>query len=156
AGEFLTLLSEGEAFFAVPGNSTGAGQFFNEVMRLSTNPLLEPRHDELRDRCLIALAGKLREHAGIDDRPGTVVSQLLGETRVWEAPLVRDAEVALKAAQKQPNRPERSDKSSTLLHLCGSAITAARIAPSSGEVFAGFESGDVLGFRPSDSRVLKV
>jgi MoxR-vWA-beta-propeller ternary system domain bpX3 len=154
--DLFALVGEGEAFFAVPGNSGPAGQFFNEVARLASQPPLEPRRDELRDRCLMALAAKVREYAESDDRPGTVVSRLLGETRVWEAPLVRDAAFALKAAQKQPRRVERSDQSLTLLHLCSSTVTAARVAPSSGEVFAGFESGDVVGFRATDSRVLKV
>src|SRR5262249_36400010 len=146
--EFLTLVAEGEAFFAVPGNAQAAGQFFNEIAHLAARPLLEPRRDELRDRCLQGLAGKLREHAASEERPGTIVSTLLGTSGIWEAPVVRDAAVALRGALKGPPQAERSDQPVTFLHLGSGTITAARVAPHTGEVFAGFDSGLIMGFRP--------
>ena len=154
--EFMNLLCEGEAFFASPGNMAAAGQFFNEAARLSARPLLKSHQDELRDRCLIALAGKLREHAESDDKPGTVVSTLLGEAHVWEAPVVRDAAVALKAMQKRAGRAEKSAKKISMLPLRSGTVTSARVSPSSGDVFAGFESGEIVGFRASESRVFDV
>lgn len=154
--EFLSLLGEGEAFFAPAGKEVAAGQFFNQIVQLSTRPEWAPHHDELRDRCLIALASKLREHAATDKKPGTVVSTLLGENRVWEAPVVRDAVVALKALQKKPPHADRRERSLSMLQLRASNVTSARVAPSSGDVFAGFESGEIAGFRAAETRVFVV
>ncbi len=82
--EFMNLVRDGESFFSNAGNQVAAGQFFNEVARLTSSGVLEPYRDELRDRCLMGLAGKLREYADSNDKPGTVVSTLFGEMRVWE------------------------------------------------------------------------
>jgi hypothetical protein len=154
AEPFLNLLGEAESHFNAPGNTVAAGQMFNEFASLSSRPQLEGWRDEVRDRCLLALAGKLREHAAAEERPGTIVSTLLGTSGVWDAPVVRDAAVALKASLRPTTNT--SELTGSIVSLGGGTITAARVAPHTGEVFAGFDDGSVVCFRASANKLLHV
>jgi tetratricopeptide (TPR) repeat protein len=100
----LRLVAEADDFFAAPGHDGQAGQFYNELARLAGRPHLAALRDDLRDRALGGLAGKLRQRAAEGGGPGNVVSMLLGQSGLWAPALVRDAEVALRAA-KRPGQP---------------------------------------------------
>ncbi|MFL5340783.1 MAG: tetratricopeptide repeat protein, partial [Gemmataceae bacterium] len=89
AGPFLELLEEAETYFATDGQPVAAGAFFNVVAQLADRPPLRPRREELRDRCLLGIAGKLREHAAVEQRAGNIVSAMLGESGAWGPPQVR-------------------------------------------------------------------
>jgi tetratricopeptide (TPR) repeat protein len=152
----LTLVAEAEAYFAPPGNEHAAGQFFNTLARLADHANLSTLRDDLRDRALCGLAGKLRPHVETHARPGAAVSELFGQSGVWKATVVSDADFALKAAFKKKTKPPKQETSITpqrvrfgLGHV--SAVCAAR---ASGRVFLGFTNGRIGWFDPhSESQV---
>jgi hypothetical protein len=147
----LALLAEAEEFFAPPGNETGAGHFFNTLAQLADRPNLSPLRDDLRDRALRGLAGKLRPHAHLDRRPGTTVSALLGQSGVWKAALVSDADFAFKAALKKKEKAppiSRTDDRVVRFRVHTGVVSAVCVAPDSGRVFLGFVNGDLAGFDP--------
>jgi hypothetical protein len=155
----LPLLAEAEAFFARPGNEVAAGNFFNEVARLANRPNLKDLRDELRDRALLGLAGKLRQRSAIERRPGDLVSELLGRERTWAPAIVGDAQFAVRAATKRPQSSVDSvvqEVGATRLRAGFGLVTATGFAPGTGEVFVGFRSGEVTRFRPSDGTVVRL
>jgi hypothetical protein len=142
----LDLTGEADAFFALPGNEVGAGQFYNRLAELAGLDHLASVRDELRDRALRGLALKLRQRAGAEARPGTVVSSLLGRSGDWPAPVVSDAGYAWKAAVRRngPPRERRGDRRpSTQVVLVSGEATAVCAAPQGGMVFLGFANGEV-------------
>src|SRR5579864_6244096 len=151
---FFTLLHEGEDFFAPPGNAPAAGDFFNTIVRMSEREIWEQDRDELRDRCLLALAGKIRHQAEHDRNVATLVSGLLGGG-LWEPAVVRDATFAVKQPLPQP-KPKEPERPTSVVKLGNATVVAACQAPGSGEVFVGFYNGDLASFRPGDSRVTQV
>jgi hypothetical protein len=155
----LPLVAQAEHYFGPPGNEVAAGTFFNEVARLADRPRLKEVRDELRDRALLGLAGKLRQRAAVEQWPGTLVSDLLGQNPAWAPALVRDAEFALKAATKKPPPTELPTNAEALVSyvtIRTGLVTAACFAPVSGEVFVGFRSGGVSYFRPRQSEVVRL
>jgi tetratricopeptide (TPR) repeat protein len=155
AEAFFTLLQEGEDFFAPPGNNSAAGEFFNTMVRLSDQKIWDTDRDELRDRCLLALAGKIRHQAEHDRNVATLVSNLLGGTGLWEPAVVRDAAFAVRQPLPQP-KPKQAERPATAVRLGNATVVAAVQAPGSGEVFVGFYNGELASFRASDSRVTLV
>jgi tetratricopeptide (TPR) repeat protein len=152
---FFTLLQEGEDFFAPPGNAHAAGQFFNTVTRLADREVWQDRKDELRDRCLLGLAAKLRDQAETDRHTGSLISNLLGSTGNWEPPVVSDAVFAVKQPQLRAKNPS-FERPSTTLSLGQGTITAAVQAPESGEIFVGFDNGILACFQPAENRVIRL
>jgi hypothetical protein len=152
---FFTLLQEGEDFFAPPGNGPAAGEFFNTIVQISNRKTWDQDRDELRDRCLLALAGKIRHQAEHDRNAATFVSNLLGGTGLWEPAVVRDASFAVRQPLPQP-KPKETERPTTAVKLGNATVVAAVQAPETGEVFVGFYNGELASFRPSDSRVTQV
>jgi tetratricopeptide (TPR) repeat protein len=151
-GALLKLTDEAEEFFAPPGNETGAGQFFNALARLAERPNLAARRDDLRDRALAGLAGKLRQRAAEEMRPGAAVSRLLGQSGAWTPAVVSDADYAFKAALRRPQRPAAGDARVNGLRLGRGEVTAA-CAAAGGRLFVGFANGAVVLFDPADGAV---
>ena len=141
-----TLLDEADVFLRHPGNDAHAAEFYNLVAALAERPPVADFRDELRDRALVGLAGKLRQRAAFEERPGDVVAQLLGQKRAWAPPVVSDADFAFRAAL---SRSRRDPRPSADLRLGTGVVTAACYAPESGDVIVGFAAGDVVSFRPA-------
>jgi hypothetical protein len=155
----LPLVAESEDYFRQRGNEVAAGTFFNEVARLADRPLLKELRDELRDRALLGLAGKLRQRAAVEYRPGTLVSDLLGQHPTWAPALVRDADFAVKAATKRVRSAEVPASAEALVSYATvrtGLVTAACFAPLSGDVFVGFRSGGISCFRPRQGEVIRL
>jgi tetratricopeptide (TPR) repeat protein len=154
-----SLLDEADAFFDPDGNDHGASLFYNELADLASSPPLASVRDELHDRALLGLAAKLRQQAKAGTRPGIAVTSLLGRGPRWPAALVRDAEFAATAAGKRaaavlPASPDRRAKDE--IRVGSGIVTAACAAPESGEVFLGFEGGEVYCVRPATGEVVLV
>ncbi len=148
-GALLKLTEEAEEFLAPPGNETGAGQFFNSLARLADRPNLAARRDDLRDRALAGLAGKLRQRAAEEVRPGTAVSRLLGQSGAWAPAVVSDADYAFKAAlRRRPGPAVKTDARVSGLRLGHGEVTAVCAAPN-GRLFVGFDNGEVVFFDPA-------
>jgi tetratricopeptide (TPR) repeat protein len=154
APSLLQLLAEAEEYLQPVGNDSVAAEFFNEVARLADEPLLADMREDLRDRALLGIAGKLRERARAE-RPGDRVSRMMGLRQIWAAPVVSDAEFAVKAATKLKHRPTRAGGfATTIIQGRVVSVTAVGWAAASGDVVLGFASGEVVCFRPAHGEVI--
>jgi tetratricopeptide (TPR) repeat protein len=135
------------------------GSLYDEIMRLSLEPPLEPFAEELRDRALQAFGGSLRR--GVENRrsASAMVSKLLGRSRLWPAPLVSDADFAVEAALEKPRPQTTSRRHETPvegLQIGRGNVTATCQASTSGEILLGFDSGLVCVFSPDREQVVEV
>lgn len=92
----MRLVAEAESFFRKPGHIQEAESIFNELAGSAEqlpDPLLA---DELRDRCLILLAAKMRELATADAL-GTTLTNAGG----WPQALRSDCQQAMKQERQQ-------------------------------------------------------
>jgi hypothetical protein len=144
----LALLGEARAFFEPPGNDQAAGQFYNKVAQLAERDNLGPVRDDLRDRCLLGLAGKLRQSAAAEARAGDLSSALLGRAGGWAPAVVSDAGFAVQAALKRPRPAVPPEGRMHSVRVLAGGITAACSAPGSGRVFLGNARGEVACFDP--------
>ncbi len=143
------LLTEAEASLSGVGRDKEGADFFNEVARLAATPELAKVRGELRDRCLVVLAGLLRERLEHETKPGKVVSSLMGGTGAWDPVLVSDADFAWKAAlRERSGRPNPRLGSLPRVHFEHGRVTAVCSAPGTGQLFLGFENGSIGGFEP--------
>jgi tetratricopeptide (TPR) repeat protein len=138
--DLFTLLDDADEFFASPGYETQAGQFYNELTLLADRPHLAAVRDDLRDRALVALAGKLRQRAAEGGSGAAAVSLLLGQSGRWPAALVRDADAALRG----PPRPRKA--AVTRIPTRPGRVSAVAAAAETGVLYLGFASGDVVCF----------
>jgi hypothetical protein len=148
-GLLLALTAEAEEFFAPPGNESAAGQYFNALARLADRPNLAARRDDLRDRALCGLAGKLRQRAAEESRPGPGVSLLLGQSGAWAPAVVSDSDFAFKAALRRSPRPARTDGRVNGLRLGRDKVTAV-CAAANGRLFVGFANGEIAVLSPAE------
>ena len=148
----LALLGAAEAFFHPPGNDQAAAQFYNHLARLAERKTLDAVRDDLRDRCLLGLAGKLRQNVEQEARAGDLSSALLGRAGAWAPAVVSDAQFAVQAALKRPRPARQPERRVHSLRIAHGPITAACFAPLTGAVFVGCAGGEVACFRPVSGR----
>lgn len=117
-----------------------AVQIFNRIARLANEPNLSAVRDTTRDRCLMALATKLASRSD----PRRSAALFPGDTP-WSAPVVRDA---LFAANTTPVRPS-APHSKSLARLGRSTVRAVCHMPMFGDLFVGFENGEIIQFHPA-------
>jgi tetratricopeptide (TPR) repeat protein len=144
-GPFREAVASAREYFARHGSDTEAAAFCNALVPLAQSHFPAAEAEDFRDCALVGLAERLRIRAGAETRPGTVVSALLGQSSLWPAAVVNDAEVAFKAALREP----RSAGHSTChpaLQLGDGQILSACCAPQTGRVFVGFEDGQMAEF----------
>jgi len=151
----LGLVGEADELFRRPGSETPAIEFYNELARLAEIPSMVEIRDELRDRALMGLASKLREQVTSARRTGLLASAYFGRSRVWPADLVGDATLALKASLDLEAERRRISRmvltpvfqgQSRRILVEGGTVSAACHAPTTGEIFLGFENGRVYRF----------
>lgn len=146
---FWHLLGEAEEWLREPGWSHDAGRFFNKVAECAELPHLKTERPEIRDRCRLGLATKLRQHARTENTTGTIVSDLLGAEKRWSPAVVSDADFALRAVIKQRTKFDKpAPRPTAIITLHASTVTAAVQAPESGDVFVGYRDGTVLRYDP--------
>ncbi|MBO0697493.1 MAG: hypothetical protein J2P46_03800, partial [Zavarzinella sp.] len=146
---FWQLLGDAEEWLREPGRSHDAGRFFTKVTRLGDLPHLRADRGEIRDRCRLGLAGKLREHAKYERNPGTVVTDLFGSSNQWSPAVVSDADFALRTALKARRPAERPAAGRVVtLSLHPGPVTAAVQSPHGGDLFLGFDDGSVIHYQP--------
>jgi tetratricopeptide (TPR) repeat protein len=154
----LTLVAQAKELFEPPGSDAAAGQFFNQVAALAERPNLAAVRDDLRDRALLAITAKIRQRARVEARSGAVISSMLGESAHWSPALVSDAQFAWKTALKRPRPRVRLtvEASHGRIPVGEGIVTAACFAPTSGDVFLGFEYGQIVCFRPLNRQVVRL
>jgi tetratricopeptide (TPR) repeat protein len=148
--ELLTLVGEAESFFAQPGHETAAANFFNELVNHANRPVLVQEKEHLRDRSLIALAAQMRRRVHSTMPAGQMVSNMLPASASWSAAQRSDAEHAVKVATKgiYKLKEELPPANSIRIKARTQVVTAVAWCTSSSELFLGFESGEVICFRP--------
>ena len=152
----LSLLAEAEDYLLAYGNDVEASRFFNTLVCLADDARLKEVRDEVRDRALLALAAKLRQRAGAENRSGNVVSSMLSQSAKWPAALRQDAQEAFRRElQPGPAAPSTPILASRA-HKGTEVVTAVCSAPATGDVFVGFQDGRVICFRPSDDRTIEL
>jgi tetratricopeptide (TPR) repeat protein len=149
----LRLVGEAEEHLAPPGNEGGAGEFFNHVAALSSQPNLQAVREELRDRALLGLANKLRQRG-----TGAVqlVPALFAPGTVWETAVVTDAQFAVKAPIRRAVAPPsaRPAPGAIVTNLAEpSVVRAVCQAAQTAELFLGFENGAVVRYDPARGEV---
>jgi tetratricopeptide (TPR) repeat protein len=155
----LALVTEADAYLADPGKENEASQFYNEVARLANRKELKAVRGDLRDRALLGLATKLRQRAAVETRPGNLISELFGRGHPWPSALVSDAHYALQGALRPATPPGRVNIISAAVIRTQTGIdtvTAARSAPTSGDLFLGFHSGAIVCFRPWTNELVRL
>jgi tetratricopeptide (TPR) repeat protein len=149
ADRLLKLVEEANDYFSSPGNDQAAADFYNRLVQLSGKDHLALVRDELHDRALLGLAGKLRR--GRHGDSAGLVSRLFGSSGMWEPALVRDADVALRT-EVQPKPGTRQDVARVVTHR--GLVTAACSAGECGDLFLGFSGGVLAHFNPRSGAVL--
>lgn len=142
--ELLTVLGEAEEFLREPGHEEPASSFFNEIARLAATPELAAHADDLRDRALLGLAGKMRQYPFRAGAGAADVTMFFPSSALWPVPLVNDAR---HAAAEQPRTPEKRIQPRTL-QLRQGMVTAAAM-DSTGALLVGFADGAVIRFLPA-------
>ncbi len=114
--------------------------FFNQIARLVNRPPLATIADETHDRCLMALAAKMTEPSATV-RSDRKASLFFPADSPWPAPVARDAQFALEHTSvcRLASGPPK------LLGRFGrSTVRAVCRMPLSGDLFLGFENGEIL------------
>ena len=153
------LIDQADATFEASPRPLDAGQFYNEVAELADRRGMEAMREEFRDRALLGIAAQLRRRARPGEKAKAITSKLLGSQGGWPAALVSDASFAVEAATRPtaPDEPRTPADPATRRFRVGSGTVAAvAAAPGSGEVFLGFEGGEVFGLRPDRSMIFHV
>ncbi len=143
---FLQLLNEAEPCVAEIWSASVASHFLNSMVRLGNRPTLKTISDEVEDRCLMMLAGKMRSEGNQNDAKNGV---FFGADTPWAMPVVRDAHFALEGAWRSPSRRLAVE----VARLGRSTVTACRFMPNHGEVFVGFANGELLRFNWLDGSI---
>lgn len=150
----LALVDEAEVFFRQRGNEEQAGEFFNEVVRLADQPVLLPHRDELRDRALLVLAGKLRDGSADPGRANNLVSRLLGMKMVWPTPVVSDARYAVRG--RPPIEPAPLTATTVVVRTRTTELTALCQAAETGDIFFGFKNGELARYHIKSGEVSRL
>jgi len=167
--KIMALAAEAEGFLTKEGSDTEAGEFFNEIAHLAERPGSAAKRDDLRDQALLGLAGRMRLRVP-ESRAGYLASTLLAPSGGWSAAVVSDAVFAMKSeAQRAPPAgvPGKGLKATSPRKSAGpqAAVTwtviPARIgtvravcqALETGDLFLGFQSGEVFSFHPARGEV---
>ena len=148
------LIDQADATFEASSRALDAGQFYNEVAELADRRGMEAMREELRDRALLGLAAQLRRRARPGEKAKAITSKLLGSQGGWPAAVVSDASFAVEAATRPtaPDEPRTpADPAIRRFRVGSGTVAAVAAAPGSGEVFLGFEGGEVFGLRPDRS-----
>jgi tetratricopeptide (TPR) repeat protein len=154
---FQAIVEEAEVFYGLPGNDALAATFFNEVARLAERPALAAVQDDLRDRALLQLAGKLRQRAEDGARVVQFLPVALGPETVWEPAVVSDARFAVEAAARVRVEPRPAARvGMTHLGQRSSLVRAVCQAPERGTLVVGFESGEVVAYDPGSGDAVPV
>ena len=144
------LADEAVEHLEPPGYVAEAGEFFNELARLADQHRHPQVRDDLRDLALLGIARKLRQRAEGGKVLADLASTMLGASQAWPPAVVSDARFALLQAGKRPRdtSPLPANITRVIINARIQSVSAVCQAAHSGDLFLGFESGEVVCFRP--------
>lgn len=151
-----TLIDEVDEWVRGPEHLQDAANFFSAIAKLADLPHLKDHRAELRDRCRLALAAKLRAHLRSELRSNIVVSVLLGSSGQWPAAVVSDANFAVRAELKRAGPLAKIEHQFKSVRLGNGTVTAAVCAPASGDIVVGMNNGAVVALDPSSGRITQI
>jgi tetratricopeptide (TPR) repeat protein len=152
AAPLMRVADQADAVFSQGQHGSLAVGFYNDLASVAEHPNLVAERDDLRDRSLMALAGMLRQASAQPGRPSQLVSTTLGRSKLWAPDAVEDATFAVKAAFELQSQRRRiagrilgqADRHEPRrITVASGLVTAACTVASRGEVFLGFDSGEV-------------
>jgi MoxR-vWA-beta-propeller ternary system domain bpX3 len=160
----LQLVGEAECHLQPTGNEVPAANFFNEIARLADRPALARVQDELRDRALMAITGKVRQRSETRGGIASLASTHFFPAGVWPSALVQDADYAARprsaagiaATRSSAPIAVRGTPTRTVIQAHIPVVGALCQASESGLIFLGFESGEVVRFDPATGEVLSL
>jgi hypothetical protein len=123
------------------------------LARLGDRPTLHHVAAEVRDRARLGLARKLAQSGGVR-RGGDLIAALFPAASPWSAPVVRDADHALRQTSRRA--PVYARTAHTLHRVRPSIVRAVHQLPASKDVFLGLENGEVICYRPSSGEVVTI
>lgn len=153
--EFLEVLDEAGQFLASAGAGPEAPRFFNQIMALGPN-LPDEVADEVRDRARLGLAGELRARLAHGQRASAMVSDLFGQQPHWDRGLVADADLAARREAGRVGSPRPSPASPASVRVGSGLVTAVAGSPESGDLFLGFDNGDLYCFRSETGEATRI
>jgi tetratricopeptide (TPR) repeat protein len=142
AARFMTLLAEGEEWHE-PWGPESTAHFFNQMAQLAQAAPLAGIADAAMDTCLMVLAQTLKNNGREIGRTGAPGEYFLPHAP-WPAPLVRDARFALHSVPAKRTAPLQFASA----RLGDSTVRAVCHMPHSGELFLGFENGEIIRHWP--------
>jgi tetratricopeptide (TPR) repeat protein len=153
----FALTAEANTYFGPPGNDDAAAAFYNDLARLAGRLHSTKHQEDLRDCALMGIAAKLRQRAAHGTATLELASSMLGVSKAWAPEVVNDARAALSGARKRHRRTDAwAAADRVVLPARIPVVTAVCQAADSGDLFVGFESGEVVSFRPRISEVTQV
>lgn len=161
-GPIWDLFDEADALFRSVGSDRDAAAFYNTTALLvAATPALAPFAEEVRDRALLALAGRLAQDVQISRPAAMATSTLFGEVSLWPAALVRDAHFAATAVQRRSlsrvwDSSAVSDPRLSGVQVGRGSVTAVAQASATNELFLAFDNGKVISFRPGRNQIVPV
>jgi hypothetical protein len=155
---FLTLLGEAEEYLRTDSPDGPAAEFFNEVVRLADRPPLAPHREDVRDRAFIGIASRLRARVRQGTAPANLVSSFLGQSNLWPAAVVSDAQFACEGGRKRREAPAPTSVTLSALRIPARipVVTAVAWAEEAGDLFVGFESGEVVCYRTGTGEMIEL
>lgn len=148
--QLLQIMEEADQYFAPVGEEYRAGQYYNRLATMATTPPFADLREELHDRALLGLALKLRQHGKAGTTTSGGVSMLFGTSRVWDAALVRDADVAKRGLKKVDAVREEARR----IRTHSAEVVSACAAGQTGDLFLGFDDGALVHYSPRSERTV--
>jgi tetratricopeptide (TPR) repeat protein len=153
--ELLTLLDEASNVILSRDSDFETRKFFQDYVEISLVVESASCRDDIKDRALLAITERLRKRVESQEKSGAIISSILGNTRLLTASQIRDADFAVSSAiRRQENRSHpTAQRMPTQFKIGHGLVTAHTVACSSGDIFIGFDNGDVFRFVPETSEV---
>jgi tetratricopeptide (TPR) repeat protein len=143
------LFDEAERTLAL--RTPDAGRFFNYAIRVSEAFLTDELRGDLIDRSRLLFAQQLQSATG---RADDLASELFGQRAPWPAPVMRDAQFAIRSARQRPGDAPLATIGAPVQVVEGT-VAAIAVARGSFDVFIATDS-NVVSWRPGDGRIATV
>jgi hypothetical protein len=156
--QFFSLLGQAEEYLRTDTPDGPAAEFFNEVVRLADRPSLASHREDVRDRAFMGIASRLRARVRQGTAPANLVSSFLGQSNLWPAAVVSDAQFACDTGRKRREAPAPTSVTLSALRIPARipVVTAVAWAEEAGDLFVGFESGEVVCYRTGTGEMIEL
>ena len=86
-----------------------------------------------------------------------MISTLLGQSNLWNAAVVQDANLAYKSVlEKRPLEHPVKSRSVNMVQVRKGEVCAACVATETGKLFVGFQDGEIYSFDPATGQTVRI